>query len=203
MMIVRYRAEFKSECVWSFKEQTISETSVMKMVHEKVADYFESRLELTDPAPENAGLYKCVVSNQFGEINANLSLNIEVAPIIRERPIIKKVEKKKSVVLQCAVQGNQDIDVQWYKEDQAIDTNKETKFTVQKKKSETREGETIVQLEIRDTEVADQGVYKLVAKSDTGETQSQAVRLAEEQVKMEAVEAAESKEESKSEDTVV
>ena len=47
MMIVRYRAEFKSECVWSFKETTISETSVMKLVHEKVADYWESRVELT------------------------------------------------------------------------------------------------------------------------------------------------------------
>ena len=36
-----------------------------------------------DPAPENAGLYKCIVSNKYGEINANLSLNIEVAPVIR------------------------------------------------------------------------------------------------------------------------
>lgn len=38
---------------------------------------------MQDPAPENAGMYKCVVSNQFGEINANLALNIEVAPVIR------------------------------------------------------------------------------------------------------------------------
>ena len=36
-----------------------------------------------DPAPENAGLYKCFVRNEFGEINANLSLNIEVAPVIK------------------------------------------------------------------------------------------------------------------------
>ncbi len=67
----------------------------------------------------------------------------------RERPIIKKVEKKKSVVLQCAVQGNQEIEVQWFKEGQAIDTKQETKFSVQKKKSEVRAGETIVQLEIK------------------------------------------------------
>jgi hypothetical protein len=39
-----------------------------------------------DPAPENAGLYKCVVNNKYGEINANLSLNIEVAPVIRSVP---------------------------------------------------------------------------------------------------------------------
>merc|ERR1712045_1107161 len=187
-MIVRYRAEFKSECVWSFKETTISETRVTKLVHEKVADFWESRVELTDPAPENAGMYKCVVSNKFGEINANLSLNIEIAPVIRERPIIKKVEKKKSVVLQCAVQGSQDIDVQWFKEGQPISAKQGSRYSIEKKKSEVREGETIIQLQIEDTEVNDQGSYQLVARSETGETQSQTVTLHEEAVKMEAAE---------------
>merc|ERR1711915_455002 len=137
---------------------------------------------------ENAGMYKCVVSNKFGEINANLSLNIEIAPVIRERPIIKKVEKKKSVVLQCAVQGSQDIDVQWFKEGHAIQLDSD-RFSIEKKKSEVREGETIVQLEIQDTDTTDQGSYQLVAKSETGETQSQTVTLQEDQVKMEAAEA--------------
>merc|ERR1712098_816802 len=188
-LMVRYRAESMCECVWSFKETVLKETSSMKIVHEKQYDYWESRIELTDPAPENAGLYKCVVNNKYGEINANLSLNIEVAPVIRERPIVKKVEKKKSVVLQCAVQGTQDIDVQWFKEGQAISASKGARFSVEKKKSEVREGETIVQLEIHDTEITDQGSYQLVAKSETGETQSQTVTLQEEQVKMEAAEA--------------
>merc|ERR1711913_213013 len=120
--------------------------------------------------------------------NANLSLNIEIAPVIRERPIIKKVEKKKSVVLQCAVQGSQDIDVQWFKEGQPIPTETGERFTVEKKRSEVREGETIVQLEIQDTDATDQGSYQLVAKSETGETQSQTVTLQEDQVKMEAAE---------------
>merc|ERR1712142_947813 len=94
-----------------------------------------------------------------------------------DRPIVKKVEKKKSVVLQCAVQGTQDIDVQWFKEGQAISASKGARFSVEKKKSEGREGETIVQLEIHDTEITDQGSYQLVAKSETGETQSQTVTL--------------------------
>merc|ERR1711936_905142 len=142
----------------------------------------------TDPVPENAGLYKCVVNNKHGEINANLSLNIEVAPVIRERPIVKKVEKKKSVVLQCAVQSSQDIDVQWFKEGTAISAGKTSRYSVEKKKSEIRDGETIVQLQIEDTEINDQGSYQLVAKSETGETQSQTVTLQEDQVKMEAAE---------------
>merc|ERR1712226_427159 len=136
----------KCECRWSFKESVITETVTRKNVHERIQEYWESRIELTDPAPENAGLYKCVVHNRFGEINANLSLNIEVAPVIRERPIIKRVEKKKSVVLQCAVAAEQDIDVQWFKEGQAIQTSKDSRFSVEKKKSSTSKGETIVEL---------------------------------------------------------
>merc|ERR1712083_439779 len=188
MLIVKYRAEEKCECKWSFKESIVSETSTRKVVHERVEEYWESRIELTDPAPENAGLYKCVVHNRYGEINANLSLNIEVAPVIRERPIIKRVEKKKSVVLQCSVAAEQDIEVQWFKEGQAIQTTKDSRFSVEKKKSTTSLGETIVELEIRDTDVSDQGNYQLVAKSETGETQSQTVTLKEDQVKMEAIE---------------
>merc|ERR1712218_409693 len=99
-------------------------------------------------------------------------------------------EKKKSVVLQCAVQGSQDIDVQWFKEGQPISTETGERFTVEKKRSEVREGETIVQLEIQDTDATDQGSYQLVAKSETGETQSQTVTLQEDQVKMEAAEVA-------------
>ena len=128
------------------------------------------------------------MNNKYGEINANLSLNIEVAPVVRERPIVKKVEKKKSVVLQCAVQGTQDIDVQWFKEGQQISAKEGGRYSIEKKKSEVRDGETIIQLQIEDTEVTDQGSYQLVARSETGETQSQTVTLHEEAVKMEAAE---------------
>ena len=103
---------------------------------------------------------------------------------------MKKVEKKKSVVLQCAVQGTQDIDVQWFKEGQQISAKQGGRYSIEKKKSEIRDGETIVQLQIEDTEINDQGSYQLVARSETGETQSQTVTLQEEQVKMEAAEQA-------------
>merc|ERR1711935_465667 len=128
-------------------------------------------------------------NNKFGEINANLNLNIEVAPVIREVSSIKRREERKSVVLQCTVQGTQDVDVQWFKEGRVIDSKRETRYSIEKKKSEVRDGETIVQLEIEDPEPGDQGGYQLIAKSETGETQSQTVTLQEDQVKMEAAEA--------------
>merc|ERR1712012_1010750 len=103
--------------------------------------------------------------------------------------MVKKVEKKKSVVLQCAVQGTQDIDVKWYKEGHQISAKEGCRYSIEKKKSEIRDGETIVQLQIEDTESTSVGAYQFVARSETGETQSQTVTLQEEQVKMEAAEA--------------
>ena len=47
MLVVKYRAVAKCETVWSYKETKVTETRTRRIVHEKVADYFESRLELT------------------------------------------------------------------------------------------------------------------------------------------------------------
>merc|ERR1712112_472001 len=44
-MIVRYRAESKCECTWSFKETTIKETRIIKLVHERISDYWECSVE--------------------------------------------------------------------------------------------------------------------------------------------------------------
>ena len=51
MLIVRYRAEEKCECKWSFKETIISETKTRKIVHEKSGEYWESRIDLTVQRP--------------------------------------------------------------------------------------------------------------------------------------------------------
>lgn len=56
------------------------ETTTTRIVQEKTESYYECRLEMTDPTQEAAGMYKCIVRNDQGEINANLTLNIQVAP---------------------------------------------------------------------------------------------------------------------------
>jgi hypothetical protein len=47
MLIVKYRAESMCELLWSFKETRIVETKTIRIVHERIEDYFEARLELT------------------------------------------------------------------------------------------------------------------------------------------------------------
>merc|ERR1712051_637572 len=52
----------------------------MKVVHEKIdSTSYECRLEIKEPDEKNTGMYKCLISNEKGEINANLMLNIRMA----------------------------------------------------------------------------------------------------------------------------
>ena len=80
VVVLRYKAESQCQCQWFFKETSIVETTTTRIVEEKTESYFECRLEMTDPTQDAAGMYKCIVRNDQGEINANLTLNIQVAP---------------------------------------------------------------------------------------------------------------------------
>merc|ERR1711976_135594 len=91
----------------------------------------------------------------------------------------------RSVILQCAVSGQSDVDIVWKKEGAILETTEQKKtsrYSVEKKAS--TQNQTIIQLEIMDADVEDKGVYELVAKNNEGETQSQIVELTAEQVKL-------------------
>ena len=47
MLLVKYRSESMCELLWSFQETRIVETKTIRIVHERIEDYFEARLELT------------------------------------------------------------------------------------------------------------------------------------------------------------
>merc|ERR1712165_586493 len=96
-----------------------------------------------------------------------------------------KKERRRSVILQCAVSGQKDVEITWKKEGQELETSekkKSSRYSVEKKFSE--QNQTVIQLEIMEADVTDSGVYELVAKNAEGETQSQTVELTSEQVEM-------------------
>merc|ERR1712064_184250 len=143
-----------------------------------------------------------------GEINANLTLNIQVAPedqvdstvVERKESLVTKktsqttmveqtsitsTKRKRSVILQCKVSGDQDVKVEWAKDGKELATTEQTResrYSVERKKSEAKEHETIVSLEIMEASVEDKGKYDLVAVSTEGEKQSQTVVLTEEAI---------------------
>merc|ERR1712165_180314 len=74
---------------------------------------------------------------------------------------------------------------EWAKDGKEIATSsstRESRFSVERKKSEQKEHETIVSLEIMEASVEDKGKYDLVAISTEGEKQSQTVVLTEEAI---------------------
>ena len=80
LFTVKYKASSKCTCSWFYKETQIQQSQSIQVFHEKVdTSSFECRLEIQDPGPDTAGMYKCLVSNEKGEINANLMLNIQLA----------------------------------------------------------------------------------------------------------------------------
>merc|ERR1712198_338413 len=210
-MIVRYKAEARCQCQWFFKESKVVESTTTKVIHEKRESYYECRLEMTETTQEHAGIYKCIVKNEQGEINANLTLNIQVAPedqvdsssisvserkestvtrktsttTVMEETAITSTKRKKSVILQCKVQGESDVKIQWAKDGQEIastETSRESRFSIERKKSDVKENETIVSLEIMEASVEDKGNYELLATTTEGQEEKQTVALTEEAI---------------------
>merc|ERR1712025_584703 len=197
-LIVRYKASSKCTCQWYYKETKIEQSQSMQVFHESISkNEYECRLEIQEPGPNTAGMYKCLVSNEKGEINANLMLNIQMAAAetqvetkektrkVSTTGVSVKKERRKSVILQCAVSGQKDVEITWKKGGSELETTekkKSSRYTVEKKFSE--QNQTIIQLEIMEADVNDSGVYELVAKNTEGETQSQTVELTTEQVEM-------------------
>merc|ERR1711910_160564 len=199
-MIVRYKAEAQCQCQWFFKETKVVESTTTKVIHEKRESYYDCRLEMTETTQEHAGIYKCIVKNEQGEINANLTLNIQVAPEdqvdssmteVSERKgslVTRKTstKRRKSVIMQCNVTGDHEsIKIDWSKDGQELQTSeqsRESRFSIERKKSEQRSDQTVVQLEIMEASIDDKGSYELVATSTEGEKQSQTVVLTEEAI---------------------
>lgn len=72
------KANPKPEIVWTHAGKVIKESSKISIsiVKEK-EDIYYIKLTLSDPGPEDSGLYKCNIKNNLGELNANLTLNVE------------------------------------------------------------------------------------------------------------------------------
>ena len=76
---------------------------IKQIFHDKIAlNSYQFGLEIYEPNSKSAGLYKCMVKNDHGQLQVNLNLNIEpdgqVASTIKtsEAPqATKKIEKKR------------------------------------------------------------------------------------------------------------
>lgn len=77
IMECKVKATPRPDIIWTKEGTVITETSQIKLFVEQKEDIYEIRLELSEPNLEDSGLYKCNIQNHLGELNANLTLNIE------------------------------------------------------------------------------------------------------------------------------
>lgn len=77
-MECKIKADPKPTVTWYRNNTLIKDTNRIKMfMEERGSDQYYIKLELIDPQIEDSALYKCNIKNDLGELNANLTLNIE------------------------------------------------------------------------------------------------------------------------------
>ncbi|XP_065089533.1 twitchin isoform X14 [Ochlerotatus camptorhynchus] len=172
-MECKVKTDIKPDITWTRDGKIIQESSKLKITMTSEKDVYHISLVLRDPQTDDSGTYKCNIKNILGELNANLILNIEIVPVIKEKPKLVTNIKKRTASIECAVASRFKPECIWMKETTVI---KETHRHLIKIE-ETREGEFSVKLNITELSEADFGAYKLVAKNDKGQATSQVIEI--------------------------
>merc|ERR1712183_1125540 len=174
-MKVRCKAKPQPTVEW-FKDGKKLEAGKRLVIkeHKVTAEMFEYSCIVKKPQPTDGGVYKCNIKNEFGELNANLNLNIEVAPTIKKPPKFVSIFNRK-VIMECVVMSTSKPACSWYKD--ATKVKLDTRHCINI--TEESEGKYMVQMEMLKVEKFDCGAYKLIAKNEKGDTTSQTVDLTE------------------------
>lgn len=176
----------KLQVVWTKDSSVIIEKENLKLNIQEVKDgEYILTLVLNKPGIDDAGLYKCNIRNTYGELNANLTLNIDVIPVIKERPRIKKIIKKKEVIIECRVAvtvGDANLPkCEWTHNGQKISKTSTRHVSSVQETTQTiissGTKEFISQLIIKNVTQTDVGKYQMIAKNVKGEAFSQEVNL--------------------------
>lgn len=96
-----------------------------------------------------------------------------VVPVIKDKPKILKIIKKKTVVIECVVVSKFAPKCTWFKENNEVTESERHHVDIK----QVKENEFAVQLEISQVNDSDKGSYQVVARNEKGEAVSQVVEL--------------------------
>lgn len=102
-----------------------------------------------------------------------LSKPFAVIPVIKDKPKIIKIIKKRTVIIECVVVSKFEPKCTWFKETTEVHETERHRVDIQ----QVRDGEYAVKLEIGQIVDTDRGAYKLIARNEKGEAVSQVVDL--------------------------
>ncbi|XP_037071186.1 twitchin-like [Pollicipes pollicipes] len=175
VMEVRVRSERTVTASWWHGQRAVRHSNRTQITQQEKASIFTLNLRIPEPRPEDAGLYKCSVKNEAGEINANLTLNIEVVPEMRQQPRVIVIRERRVVIIESRITCVNRPNVQWLHQMRQVTGDSRRSVIVE----QVSQGEYAVKLEINGASAADRGEYQLVARNEKGEVKSQPVTVSE------------------------
>ncbi|KAI7696086.1 Twitchin, partial [Sarcoptes scabiei] len=182
LMECRVKCRPKPNIVWYHEGVVLKESSrIRQTIIEEKDDVYVLKLEIHEADIEDSGMYRCNVKNKAGESNANLSLTIEIIPVISQRPRIIRREHQQKIVIECAVKSANKPQITWIRESVIVREDSRHQVIVR----EERKGEYVIALEIDEPNENDSGAYKMKARNEKGEviTEDIMVRVDDEKSK--------------------
>lgn len=121
-------------------------------------------LVITDVKFDDAGMYKCVASNEAGKISARATLDVKpriFAPEFEEDDIVKSItpNENQEVNVSFRVKGNPKPEIVWYKDNKVVQSNR---------KLELRQSGESCYLILHRASPDDDGKYKCEAINELG-----------------------------------
>jgi hypothetical protein len=165
--IVRYKSASGCRCSWYYKEEIARQSQSLKVFHERIDETsYECRLEILEASVNDAGMYSCYVLNDYGQLQANLNLNIEsepeiqsenkVPPIFVDTPEIVSLNNGKLVHLIVRYKASLRCDCSWIFKETTIRQSLNMKIIHEQISTDIYE----YRLEIHEPSLRKSGLYK-------------------------------------------
>merc|ERR1712223_539345 len=172
-MIARYHAKEQSYCTWSKKGASICESNNVKIFHKKIdANLYEYRVEILGVTKSMAGLYKCLVANDNGQMQIYLHLDVKTqrrtknCPTFEETPKIVSMSNG-SVQMIARYQAKEQSYCTWSKKGFSICESKNVKICHKKVSKNSFEH----RVEIKEPNRSMAGLYKCLVANGDGQMQ--------------------------------
>jgi len=176
VMECKVKSTEKITVIWTKGGQTIRESSRIKQVIKTEKDEHLVFMEINSPAASDGGVYKCTIKNSKGEINANLTLNIEgddeeeagEAPSFISPPKIIAENDGKLIKMECKIKSVTKPTINWTCDGDPINQG----GRIQMVTKEESTGAYHIKLELKNPILTDAGLYKCNVRNNFGECNS-------------------------------
>uniref|UniRef100_A0A9J2P3W7 Immunoglobulin I-set domain protein n=1 Tax=Ascaris lumbricoides TaxID=6252 RepID=A0A9J2P3W7_ASCLU len=146
--------------VWKFRGWDVDTTGPLSKTRVTTYGGTETTLTVTGFSKESVGQYQCIATNQYGEAQQNIFVDLATRPSFLQPLVNKTVSSTKTLRLDVRVEGNPFPELKWMKEWRPIVESSRTHFV--------QDGPYLCSLIITDPMWRDSGIYSVTAINEAG-----------------------------------